>query len=78
MRVWIGHVPLLLYESDAPLTSSNNTRIDHIAVTCDDFDRAVAHLRDRGVHVEVAVQGGTTLARFEGPDEAVIELVAQR
>ena len=75
--VWIGDTGLLIYRTAPPLFSTRGKRADHVALSCDDLDHALAVLRRRGVEVtsEPAMRGRWRTAMVEGPDRLAIELV---
>jgi catechol 2,3-dioxygenase-like lactoylglutathione lyase family enzyme len=55
--------------------------VEHIGLTVDDVDAAVAELRAKGAEIAIGPltrDPGTRLAFIRGPDAVMVELVQQR
>ncbi len=75
--VRFGDFAMGIHRTDEALVSTRGQRADHIAFECEELDRLISGLRDRGVPILESISpfGDGRHATIEGPDHIAIELV---
>jgi len=81
IRAHLGDVTITITDRESSdVELSRLKAYDHIALTTDDFDATVAHIKDSGVDIWSGPTdaGGFRIMFVNGPDNAKIEIMEQQ